>query len=50
MLRLYTIHTPPNTSEYKVGDLDYMMQMVDKFQKRIIAEMQTPLFLDIEEK
>ena len=50
MLRLCTIPTPPNTSEDKVDDLDYMKQLVDKFQKSIIAEMQTPLFLDVEEE
>lgn len=50
MLRLCTIPTPPNTSEDKVDDLDYMKQLVEKFQKRIIAETQTPLFLDVEEE
>ena len=50
MLRLCTIPTPPNTSEDKVDDLDYMKQLVEKFQKRIIAEMQTPLFLDVEKE
>ena len=50
MLRLCTIPTPPNTSEDKVDDLDYMKQLVEKFQKRIIAETQTPLFLDVEDE
>ena len=50
MLRLCTIPTPPNTSEDKVDDLDYLKLLVDKFQKRIIAEMQTPLFLDVEKE
>lgn len=50
MLRLCTIPTPPNTSEDKVDDLDYLKQLVEKFQKRMIAETQTPLFLDVEEK
>lgn len=50
MLRLCTIPTPPNTSEDKVDDLDYMKQLVEKFQKRIIAETQTPLFLDVEKE